>query len=268
MSETSLSQTHPDIPRISILGVGVSPINMDIAVEHIERWIDSDARQYVCIRDVNGIMESRRDERVHRAHRDAGLVTPDGMPIVWLLKLAGMPNVSRVYGPDLMLRMFDESQHKGYKHFLYGSTNNVLNRLRESLQQEFPKVAIVGTYAPPPRAAGMIENDVIIERINSSGADIVWVGLGTPKQELWMADHRARLNAAALIGVGAAFDFHAGVIRQAPAFLQRLGFEWFFRMAMEPRRLGKRYLRNVPEFLALLVVEKLRSAIRKNARKR
>jgi N-acetylglucosaminyldiphosphoundecaprenol N-acetyl-beta-D-mannosaminyltransferase len=114
----------------------------------------------------------------------------------------------------------------------------------------------------------MIENDVIIERINSSGADIVWVGLGTPKQELWMADHRARLNAAALIGVGAAFDFHAGVIRQAPAFLQRLGLEWFFRMAMEPRRLGKRYLRNVPEFLALLVVEKLRSAIRKNARKR
>jgi N-acetylglucosaminyldiphosphoundecaprenol N-acetyl-beta-D-mannosaminyltransferase len=245
------------IQRLDILGVHVSALDMATAIEEIERWIRRGDRSYATLTGVHGIMESARKKEVQQAHNGAGLVLPDGMPLVWLLWHAGFALSERVYGPDLMLALFDKSQHTGHRHFLYGAIAPTLALLKSNLEQKFPVATIVGAYSPPFRPAGAAEQDAVIEAINARAADIIWVGLSTPKQELWMAKHRYRLSAPVLIGVGAAFDFHAGLVRQAPHLLQRAGLEWAFRTAMEPRRLALRYLRNNPVFLALLAADKL-----------
>jgi N-acetylglucosaminyldiphosphoundecaprenol N-acetyl-beta-D-mannosaminyltransferase len=235
--------------RINVLGIGVSAVNLDIAVDTIDQWIAEGQRDYVCVSGVHGVMESQGDAELQRIHNAAGLVTPDGMPLVWLLKLGGIRYADRVYGPDLMLALFERAQARGYRHFFYGATDDTIERLSGNLLEKFPGSVIAGSYAPPFRPLTAEEDDDVVRRINQSGADIVWVGLSTPKQERWMAAHRDRLSAGALIGVGAAFDFHAGLKLQAPRFIQRSGFEWLFRMAVEPRRLWRRYLTNNPRFV-------------------
>lgn len=247
----------PMIERVDILGVGVSAINMRSAVDTIDSWVRRREAHYVCVRDVNGIMACQRDPELRRVHNSAGLVTPDGMPLVWLLKSAGYHDVDRVYGPDLMLALFKHSSDGRYRHFLYGSSDQVLGRLLEKLQVRFPGASIVGTFSPPFRPCSPIEDEEVVRMINSSGADVVWVGLGTPKQERWMAEHRSRLTAPVLIGVGAAFDIHAGMLRQAPYVIQRSGFEWLFRLIVEPRRLWRRYLRNNPAFVLRVAEQRL-----------
>jgi N-acetylglucosaminyldiphosphoundecaprenol N-acetyl-beta-D-mannosaminyltransferase len=246
-----------EVGRLDILGVEVSAVDIPGVVAILEGWIAERRRDYVCVTGVHGVMEAVRNEAVRRAHNRAGLTVPDGMPLVWLLKEAGFAGVGRVYGPDLMLALLARSETEGYRHYLYGGAPETLARLRARLAERFPRAVIAGAYAPPFRPAGAAEEQEAIDAIDESGADIVWVGLSTPKQELWMANHRARLAAPALIGVGAAFDFHAGLVRQAPARLQRMGLEWAFRMTMEPRRLAGRYLRNNPSFLALLLAQRL-----------
>jgi N-acetylglucosaminyldiphosphoundecaprenol N-acetyl-beta-D-mannosaminyltransferase len=243
--------------RLNVLGVGVDPLNLPEAVARIETWIAERRPGYVTVSGVHGVMESVRDDAVRAAHARAALVVPDGMPLVWLLRLAGHRQADRVYGPDLMLALLARSQAGGYRHYLYGSTTATLQRLEAVLAQRCPGAVIVGRHAPPFRPAGAAEEDAVIAAINGSGADILWVGLSTPKQELWMANHRARLTVPVVIGVGAAFDFHSGGLRQAPRLLQRAGLEWAFRLAMEPRRLAGRYLRNNPAFLWLLLLQKL-----------
>ena len=245
------------IQRINVLGVGVSAINMAMAISTVDNWIEKRSRRYICVTDVHGIMQSVRNQAFRRIHNAAGLVTPDGMPLVWLLKLAGHRNADRVYGPDLMLDLFRHAERRGYRHFLYGSSNQTLERLRATLARRFPGASIVGWISPPFRPLSEDEDRAIISSINDSGADIVWIGLGTPKQERWMAEHRDALAAPVLIGVGAAFDFHAGMIRQAPRLLQRSGLEWLFRICMEPRRLWRRYLTNVPSFILRILAQKI-----------
>jgi N-acetylglucosaminyldiphosphoundecaprenol N-acetyl-beta-D-mannosaminyltransferase len=245
------------LSRVNILGVGVSAINMDLALDTIDQWCRHRERHYICVTTVHGVIESQRDERLREIHNTAGLVTPDGMPFVWLLKLHGHDHVDRVYGPDLMLAVFQVSRARGYKHFLYGASETALMRLQMNLERRFPDVPIVGSHSPPFRPLTKEEDRQIVEMINESGADIVWVGLSTPKQEHWMAEHRDRLQAPVLIGVGAAFDFHAGLTRQAPRFIQRAGFEWFFRLAMEPRRLWRRYLTIIPPFVFLILCQEI-----------
>lgn len=244
------------VKRVDVLGVGVSAIDLPMAVGIIDRWIQGRDRQYVCITGVHGVMESWRDENLRRIHNHAGLVTPDGMPMVWMLKWAGH-KADRVYGPDLMLAVFQKSQSAGYRHFLYGSSPETLWRLKESLLRRFPEAHIVGMHSPPFRPLTPAEDEAACREINESAADIVWIGLSTPKQEFWMAGHRNRLTAPVLIGVGAAFDIHAGTVRQAPRVIQRSGFEWLFRLLQEPRRLFKRYLRNNPQFVFLVLKQKL-----------
>jgi N-acetylglucosaminyldiphosphoundecaprenol N-acetyl-beta-D-mannosaminyltransferase len=245
------------IARLDVLGVQVSAADIAIALDEIDRWIRQGHRSYVTLTGVHGIMESVRDEEIRRVHNAAGLVLPDGMPLVWLLWRGGFKYADRVYGPDLMPALFKHSQQAGYRHFLYGSTPRTLELLQANLKRKFPAAEIVGAHAPPFRPAGADEDESVIEAVNASAADIIWVGLSTPKQELWMARHRDRLLAPVLIGVGAAFDFHAELVRQAPRWLQRTGLEWTFRMAMEPRRLARRYLRNNPAFLAQIAAERL-----------
>jgi N-acetylglucosaminyldiphosphoundecaprenol N-acetyl-beta-D-mannosaminyltransferase len=236
-------------PRVNILGVGVSAITMDEALKTIGEWIAHREHQYICVRDVHGVMRSQRDATLRRIHNAAGLVTPDGMPLVWLARLKGFRRVERVYGPDLMLASCQLSITRGYRHFFYGGAEGVAERLASRLQERFPGLAIAGTFSPPFRPLEPDEDDAVVRYINQTRPDIVWVGLGTPKQEHWMSAHVGRLDAPVLAGVGAAFDFHAGAKAQAPRWIQRAGIEWLFRLLAEPRRLGPRYLRNNPWFL-------------------
>ena len=240
--------------RIEILGIGVHPQTLADAVEAIGRWIDRREANYVCITGVHGVVESQEDADLRRIHNEAGMVTTDGMPLVWLSRRLVPPGtrVERVYGPDLMLAVVDRSQQTGWRHFLYGSTTETLERLESNLRARFPNARLVGSYSPPFRPLSGPEEHDLAERVAAAAPDIVWVGLSTPVQERWMADHVGRLAAPVLVGVGAAFDFHAGVKRQAPRWVQRSGFEWAYRMAREPRRLARRYLKSNPRFVWLL----------------
>lgn len=252
-------------PRVNVLGVGISALTMQRALTTITDWIEHNKHHYVCVTGVHGVMESQADERLKQIHNEAGLVTPDGMPLVWLSRFAGFSYVERVYGPDLMLALCDYSQQYGYKHFFYGGALGVPELLIARLQQQFPRLQVAGFYSPPFHPLSDREDEAIVDMINNSGAHIVWVGLSTPKQEYWMAAHVHRLKANALIGVGAAFDFHSGRKPQAPRWMQRSGLEWLFRLATEPRRLGKRYLINNPKFLWLILGELIKGKITSNS---
>ena len=205
---------------------------------------------------VHGVMESQRDDELRRIHNDAGLVVPDGMPLVWLCREAGFEATSRCYGPDLLLAACEWSLASGARHFFYGGAEGVPELLAESLRERFPGLPVAGTYSPPFRPLEPHEDEEIVRRIDESGADIVWVGLSTPKQERWMAAHVGRLAAPVLVGVGAAFDFHSGRKTQAPGWMQRSGLEWLYRALQEPRRLGPRYLKNNPAFVGRLLMER------------
>lgn len=234
--------------RVDILGVGVSALTMPLATATMQRWIAGGERHYVCITGVHGVMESQRDPALMAIHNGAGMVTPDGMPLVWMARRLGHPEVERVYGPDLMRAMCGLSAARGYRNFLYGSRPRTLAALAAAITAAHPGLPLAGSLSPPFRALSPAEEEAEIAAINAARPDIVWVGLSTPKQERWMARNRDRLEAAVLVGVGAAFDFLAGEKPQAPRWMQRHGLEWAFRMASEPRRLAGRYLRNNPAF--------------------
>lgn len=245
------------IPRVNILGVGVSAINLDLALQTIDEWIGRRQSHYVCVSGVHGVMESHRDADLRRIHNAAGLVTPDGMPLVWLSRLMGFRYVDRVYGPDLLLATCAQSVDRGYRHFFYGGGPGVVEKLTSRLHERFPRLVIAGMFSPPFRPLTPQEDQEVISRINATLPDIVWVGLSTPKQERWMAAHIDTMSAPVLIGVGAAFDFHAGLKAQAPRWVQRSGMEWAFRLASEPRRLWRRYLMNNPTFVWFILLQAL-----------
>jgi len=251
------NRSGSEAPRVNVLGVGVSAVGLQQAVDIIEGWIERGERRYTCVTGVHGIMESQRDERLRHIHNAAGLVTPDGMPLVWLCRLGGMRCVERVYGPDLLLAYCARTQATGRRHFFYGGAPGVAEALAARLQQRFPGLCVAGTYSPPFRPLTPAEDEDVVRRIDAAAADIVWVGLSTPKQERWMHAHVGRLAAPALIGVGAAFDFVSGRKRQAPRWMQRSGLEWSFRLASEPRRLWRRYLVNNPVFLWKVLLQQV-----------
>jgi len=246
-----------DPPRVNILGVGISAINMNIALKVIETWITKRESHYVCVTPVHSVMECQRDPQLRHIFNTSGMTTPDGMPLVWISRLKGFRHVDRVYGPDLMLALCERSVARGYRHFFYGGAEGVPEQLAEVLQRRFPGLVVAGTFSPPFRPLTPEEDEHIVQMINKAVPDIVWVGLGSPKQERWMAAHVDRLTAPVLIGVGAAFDFHTGRKPQAPRWMQRSGLEWLFRLLTEPRRLWRRYLINNPLFVALVILQAL-----------
>lgn len=246
------------LKRTNVLGVGISAINLQMAVDTIEEWIRNRKQHYVCITGVHGVIESQRDPALKRIHNRSGMTTPDGMPLVWLSRLNGQKHVRRVYGPDLMLLVCEASLVHGFRHFLFGGAEGVPEDLAQQLRNRFPGLQIVGTYSPPFRPLSPSEDESIVRMINEADPDIVWIGLSTPKQERWMAEHLGKLHAPVMIGVGAAFDFHSGRKKQAPRWMQRSGLEWLFRLLTEPRRLWRRYLINNPLFLWLVTLQLLR----------
>lgn len=250
--------------RVDILGVRVSAIDLPQALDTIESWITDRKQRYVCITGAHGVMESQHDQTLRTIHNQAGLVTPDGMPLVWMSRLLGHSRTRRVYGPDLMRALSALSAKRGYKQFYYGGDVGVADALAATLSRTYPGLAVTGTLSPPFRPLSSEEDAGIVAQINAAKPDIVWVGLSTPKQEYWMASHAGRIEAPVMIGVGAAFDFLAGRKAQAPLWMQRNGLEWLFRLGQEPRRLFRRYVWIVPGFLLAasgLLVRRAASAL-------
>ena len=235
--------------RINVLGVGISEINYAAALDQIRAAIAERRRGYITVTGVHGVSESQEDDELRDIHNGSFLSTPDGMPMVWMGRLAGSSVISRVYGPDLMLLVLEEGVARGWRHFFYGGGDGVAEELRQKLEARIPGLTVVGTYTPPFRPLQPQEEEALAQQVAAARPDCFWVGLSTPKQERFMAAYVSKLDTTLMFGVGAAFDFHAGRVPQAPPRLQQVGLEWAYRLFKEPKRLWKRYLQNNPLFL-------------------
>lgn len=243
-------------PSKYILATQVYATSYADATFRIQTWASNKTSCYVVAANVHVIMTAYWQPHYQQVINRAALVTPDGMPLVWALRLLGVSGQGRVYGPDLMLVLCKKAATAGIPIYLYGGTGAVLAKLQTNLQQRFPKLVISGTHSPPFRPLTPEEETADINRIHASGATIVFVSLGCPKQEEWMARQQGKLQAVT-VGVGAAFSFHSGEISQSPRWLMNLGLEWLYRFAMEPQRLGRRYLVNNPAFVVLFGLQLL-----------
>lgn len=225
----------------AVLEAFIDALTWEDALQQITQWAGARESRYVCICNVHSVVTTTNDVEFKIAVNNADMATPDGAPVAWALRRLGHPAQERINGPDLMMKYLAEAERLGQSVFFYGSTEATLAQLRIALAARFPGLRIAGTHSPPFRPLTREEDDRIVDMINESGANAVFVGLGCPKQEKWMAEHRGRIRGV-MIGVGAAFDYHAGVIKRAPLWWQRNGLEWLYRLGSEPRRLFKRYM--------------------------
>ncbi len=242
-------------PRVNILGVGVSVLTMESVLQKIEAFLERGDHGYICVTGAQGIIEAQDDQSYRNILNSAFLTTPDGMPTVWLGKYHGYRDIGRVYGPRLMLGLCHNSVAKGYRHFLYGGRPGIAEKLKAELIHRYPGLQIAGTYTPPFRPLTPEEEADLFSQVQASGANVLWCGLGTPKQERFMAGYLDRLPVQLMIGVGAAFDILSGTTREAPEWVLRTGLTSIFRVCQEPRRLWKRYLLNNPRFMWLTFLQ-------------
>ena len=260
------ARTPAPPPTAEVLGVPLALTDYDGALDWIDAAVESDHRGYVCVAATHTVMAAQEDAQLRAAVHGADFTVADGQPLVWALNLLGHRLDDRVYGPELMDRACARAARTGRAMYLYGGRDRrALAHLMSNLRRNHPGLRIVGGHAPPFRPLTDAEEESIVADINDSGAEVVWVGIGVPKQEKWMARMQDRVQAPVLIGVGAAFDFHAGLIPQAPERMQRLGLEWAFRLAQEPRRLWRRYLRYNPRFVAGFATQLVRHRLHRNA---
>ena len=246
----------PTVACRHVLGMRVDATSYEHASRAVAEWAARRESRYVCVATVNNVMESFDDHNFRQVMNRADMVTPDGMPLVVALRLLGISDAQRVYGPDLTPAVLRMAEQEGIPVGFYGSTTAVLNRLTDVVRRRFPLLDIAYGFAPPFRPLTPDEDRQVIEDINASGARVLFVGLNTPKQDYWMAAHRGRIHAV-MLGVGAAFDFIAGTKKQAPRWMQHCSLEWLFRLSREPRRLWKRYLKHNPRFLVLMLAQLL-----------
>jgi N-acetylglucosaminyldiphosphoundecaprenol N-acetyl-beta-D-mannosaminyltransferase len=247
--DVNATSTAAGVPATRVLGVPISTINMRVAVSTILDWVEHRNAQYICVRDVHGIMRAQEDPALMAIHYDAGLITPDGMPLAWTLKARGYQDADRVCGADLVAALCEASGPAGKRHYHYGGKPAEL----------FPGLQIVGLSTPPFRPLTPEEDEAAVAEISSRRPDVVWVGLSTPKQEYWMRDHVNRIPGATLVGIGAAFDFYAGDVKRAPRWMHSSGLEWLHRLISEPRRLWRRYLILAPKFVVLMARGKVQA---------
>jgi N-acetylglucosaminyldiphosphoundecaprenol N-acetyl-beta-D-mannosaminyltransferase len=241
--------------RANILGVGIHAINLPLAARQISEAIDAGFKGYVCVTDVHGVMQAQRNPDFKKTLDEAMLVVPDGVPTVWVGRWEGFGDMGRVYGPDLMLEVCRRSVTSGHSHFLYGGKPGIAHQLRLNLETRFPGIRVVGTYTPPFRPLSRIENEELRQLVSDCSPDIIWVGLGTPKQERFMAEYIGSLNCKIMVGVGAAFDFHTGHLKEAPNWMKVSGLQWLHRLSQEPSRLWRRYLFNNTGFLIRMALQ-------------
>lgn len=226
---------------VKVLAADIDVITWDQAVSTISKWAKQHQSAYVCICNVHSVVSATQSQEFETIINQADMATPDGAPVAWLMRRKGFTSQERINGPDLMWKYCEHAEINGESIFLYGGMQTTLDILREKLAQRFPSLKIAGMYSPPFRALTADEDQSVIDQINQSGAGTVWVSLGCPKQEKWMADHKGKINAV-MVGVGAAFDYHAGTIVRAPLWMQKNGLEWLHRLCSEPKRLWRRYL--------------------------
>jgi N-acetylglucosaminyldiphosphoundecaprenol N-acetyl-beta-D-mannosaminyltransferase len=259
--------TAPAPPeRVAVLDIPLAVSDYDEVIDWMEAMVAADARGYVTAAAVNLVMSAQEDPATMEATLGATLAVPDGQPLVWALRALGYPRATRVYGPDLMAKFCERAARSGIPIYLYGGrTPEALALLEAKLGERFPGLRIVGGFSPPFREPTPEEQDAAVAAIESSGAAVVWVGIGQPKQEKWMGRMRPQLSAPLLVGVGAAFDFHAGLVSQAPPWMQRNGLEWVYRLSREPRRLWRRYARYNPLFVAGFARQYARHRLAKRA---
>lgn len=238
------------IERFNVLGVGVSALNLDTARDAVLEALAERRKGFVCLANVYGVVEAQNDPALRGIYNEAFLSTTDGMPLVWLGRLRAGGHVGRVYGPDLMREVFEATRDGRFTHFFYGGTPGVAEELKEKMEARFPGARVAGTYGPPFRPLNEQEAADLAARLRELKPDILWVGISSPKQERFMAEYLAKLDVTLMFGVGAAFDFFSGRVRQAPRWIQRSGFEWLYRFCTEPRRLFRRYMVSNPLFLA------------------
>ncbi len=246
--------------KLDVLGVSISTTSYEEVSTACSEWIaDKSAGRgrYICVTSVHGVMEARKNQRIRNILNEADIVTPDGMPLVWALRSFGAVSQGRVYGPNLMLTLCELAETAAHRIFLYGGTTEILDALEQNLRQRYPKLIVAGKCSPPFRPLTPDEDEEISELIRMACPDMIFVGISTPRQELWMADHVGIFQGVIMIGVGAAFDFHAGRVRQAPAWMQARGLEWFYRLIQEPARLWRRYVLVTPWFLPCWGMQKL-----------
>lgn len=245
MSISDFQHEHADV-----LAVKVSAVNLEGAVEIADRWIAAGRPGYVCVTGVHGVMEAQSDPALLTTLNQAVLNVPDGMPLTWIGRIQGFAEMDRVFGPDFMMAMCRVAAQRGYRMFLYGGKPGVAEELRQELRRAVPSAQIVGTYTPPFGSLDLRQEQEILAQMRRAKPHIVWVGLSTPKQERFMAQYFERFQIPLMVGVGAAFDFHTGRIRDCSPWVKRMGLQWLHRMMQDPLRLGRRYLINNPAFLS------------------
>jgi N-acetylglucosaminyldiphosphoundecaprenol N-acetyl-beta-D-mannosaminyltransferase len=258
LEEVGRAHELPSLESRHIVGMRVDATSYEDATDRVVRWARNNETRYVCVASVNNVMHSRDDASYAAMMNGADLVTPDGMPLVWGLKALGVRHATRTYGPTLTPIVCSAAAREGIPVGFYGGTPEVLERLHAELLREFPSLDIAYSWPPPFRPLSEEEEARVVDDINASGARIVFVGLGTPKQEQWMVRHQDKLTGV-MLGVGAAFDFIAGQKAQAPSWMQKRGLEWVFRLVTEPKRLWKRYLFSNPRFIGLFAAQALRA---------
>jgi N-acetylglucosaminyldiphosphoundecaprenol N-acetyl-beta-D-mannosaminyltransferase len=251
-SRTCSQLSAPTNSRANVLGVGVHAIDLPRAVSIIESAVREGRKGYVCVTSVHGVMEAQRDRAFRDILNDAMLVTPDGMPTVWVGRMQGNSAMQRVFGPDLMVEVCRRSAETGIRHFFYGGKPGVADELAEQLRRRFEGIKVVGTFAPPFRPLERSEQLALEKQLETALPGIVWVGLSTPKQEKFMAANFQRLSTTIMVGVGAAFDIHTGRLKDAPHWIKDAGLQWAHRLCQEPGRLWKRYLLNNSAFVAAI----------------
>jgi N-acetylglucosaminyldiphosphoundecaprenol N-acetyl-beta-D-mannosaminyltransferase len=258
-AEMALKEPNVESATFDVLGVRTHPVQIGGVVERMQGWIRAcDGSHSIAATSMHGIVEAQHDPSFKEALNATDLVVPDGMPLVWLGRRQGHVLPRRVYGPDLLLAFCEESAGDGYRHFFYGGEPCVAEQLAGSLKTRFQGLNVVGTCSPPFRLLSAKEDEEIVEMINRAAPDVLWVGLGAPKQERWMHEHKTRLRVPVMVGVGAAFDMLSGRRKQAPRWMRENGLEWFFRLLQEPRRLWRRYLVYGAQFIAYLILKGLR----------
>lgn len=240
--------------QADVVGVHFDFVLMRQVIDAIEHWRSRRSRTYVVLTNPHSVMLCRRDEQMRRATATAGLTLPDGVGVILAAELLGYGRQHRVTGPALMLDVCDRGRAHGYRHFFYGGAEGVADELARRLTEQFPGLQVAGTYCPPFRQLSQDEDQAVVDHVSAARADIVWVGLGAPKQEKWMREHVGRIDAPVMIGVGAAFDFHSGNVAWAPRWVRKFGVEWAYRLAMEPRRMWRRNL-DSPLFLVHVLMQ-------------
>lgn len=253
--QTSVGTKSFGEARVNILGVGISPVDMSTAVSSALSFLRTGKKGYICVTGMHGIMEAQDDAAFRDIQNNSLITTPDGIPTVWVGRLTGHKNMRQVRGADFMLQVCEATANTGIRHFLYGGKPGVADLLRDVLTYRFPGLQIVGTYTPPFRSLTAGEENDLQRRLLECGADVLWCGISTPKQERFMACYLEKLPVRLMVGVGAAFDLNAGLLNDSPQWVQKCGLQWAHRLLQEPRRLWRRYLLNIPRFLSLYFLQ-------------